>query len=71
MGIENDNELLNNFVYFSQPPEAPVTYIKNNGPRMGMSFVGDMGKVIQNPEAIGGLTPLTNDSSVINLRGPI
>ena len=61
LGIENDNELLNNFVYFSQPPEAPVTYIKNNGPRMGMSFVGgDMGKVIQNPESIGGFdaTPL-------------
>ena len=61
LGIENDNELLNNFVYFSQPPEAPVTYIKNNGPRMGMSFVGgDMGKVIQNPEAVGGFdaTPL-------------
>ena len=55
LGIENDNELLNNFVYFSQPPEAPVTYIKNNGPRMGMSFVGgDMGKVIQNSEADGG-----------------
>ena len=55
LGIENDNELLNNFVYFSQPPEAPVTYIKNNGPRMGMSFVGgDMGKVIQNSEANGG-----------------
>lgn len=61
LGIENDNELLNNFVYFSQPPAAPVTYIKNNGPRMGMSFVGgDMGKVIQNPEAVGGFdaTPL-------------
>ena len=61
LGIENDNELLNNFVYFSQPPEAPVTYIKNNGPRMGMSFVGgDMGKVIQNSEAVGGFdaTPL-------------
>ena len=61
LGIENDNELLNNFVYFSQPPEAPVTYIKNNGPRMGMSFVGgDMGKVIQNSESVGGFdaTPL-------------
>ena len=39
LGIENDPELVNNFVYFNQPPEAPVTYIKNNGPRMGMAFV--------------------------------
>ena len=45
LGIENDPELLNNFVYFNQPPEAPVTYIKNNGPRMGLSYVGgDMGQ---------------------------
>ena len=55
LGIENDPELLNNFVYFNQPPEAPVTYIKNNGPRMGMSFVGgDMGQVLKNPESMGG-----------------
>ena len=55
LGIENDPELLNNFVYFNQPPEAPVTYIKNNGPRMGMSFVGgDMGQVLKNPAKVGG-----------------
>ena len=55
LGIENDPELLNNFVYFNQPPEAPVTYIKNNGPRMGLSYVGgDMGQVIQNPASMGG-----------------
>ena len=61
LGIENDPELLNNFVYFNQPPEAPVTYIKNNGPRMGMSFVGgDMGQVLQNPASMGGFdaTPI-------------
>jgi len=55
LGIENDPELLNNFVYFNQPPEAPVTYIKNNGPRMGMSFVGgDIGQVLKNPARLGG-----------------
>lgn len=61
LGIENDPELLNNFVYFNQPPEAPVTYIKNNGPRMGMSFVGgDIGQVLKNSESDGGFnaTPL-------------
>ena len=61
LGIENDPELLNNFVYFNQPPEAPITYIKNNGPRMGMSFVGgDMGQVLKNSESVGGFnaTPL-------------
>ena len=61
LGIENDPELLNNFVYFNQPPEAPVTYIKNNGPRMGMSYVGgDMGQVLQNPASMGGFdaTPI-------------
>ena len=61
LGIENDPELLNNFVYFNQPPEAPITYIKNNGPRMGMSFVGgDMGQVLQNPASMGGFdaTPI-------------
>ncbi|MEC8030491.1 MAG: hypothetical protein VX138_00945, partial [Bacteroidota bacterium] len=61
LGIENDPELLNNFVYFNQPPEAPITYIKNNGPRMGMSFVGgDMGQVLQNPASKGGFdaTPI-------------
>ena len=39
LGIENDPDLLNNFVYFNQPPEAPITYIKNKGPRMGLSHV--------------------------------
>lgn len=61
LGIENDPELLNNFVYFNQPPEAPVTYIKNNGPRMGLSYVGgDMGQVLQNPASMGGFdaTPI-------------
>ena len=55
LGIENDPELVNNFVYFNQPPEAPVTYIKNNGPRMGMAFVGgDNGQVLKNPASMGG-----------------
>ena len=32
MGIENNPELLNSLVYYNQPPEAPITYLKNNGP---------------------------------------
>ena len=55
LGIENDQELVNNFVYFNQPPEAPVTYMKNNGPRMGISYVGgDIGQVLSNPASKGG-----------------
>ena len=55
LGIENDQDLVNNFVYFSQPPEAPVTYMKNNGPRMGISYVGgDLGQVLANPASMGG-----------------
>ena len=48
LGIENSQELLNSLVYFNQPPEAPVTYLKNNGPRMGLSYViGNTAKVLQ------------------------
>tara|TARA_B100000768_G_scaffold135971_1_gene126889 strand:- start:228 stop:1430 length:1203 start_codon:yes stop_codon:yes gene_type:complete len=55
LGIENDQNLMNNFVYYSQPPEAPVSYIKNNGPRMGLSFMGgNLGKIISAPETKGG-----------------
>ena len=34
LGIENTPEILNSLIYFNQPPEAPVAYLKNNGPRM-------------------------------------
>jgi hypothetical protein len=55
LGLDNDPNLMNNFVYFNQPPEAPVSYIKNNGPRMGLSFMGgNLGKIISAPETKGG-----------------
>ena len=34
LGIDNDPEMMNNFVYYNQPPSSPTTFIKNNGPRM-------------------------------------
>jgi len=61
LNIENDQDMLNNFVYYSQPPEAPITYTKNNGPRMGLAFVGgDMAAVLKKPKDQGGynVTPL-------------
>ena len=39
LGIENNQEILNTLVYFNQPPITPTTYLKNNGPRMGLSYV--------------------------------
>ncbi|MFL2585298.1 MAG: hypothetical protein ACJ0QO_01385 [Parvicellaceae bacterium] len=55
LGIENDQEILNNFVYFNQPPQAPISYIKNNGPRMGISHViGNTAKILSANEYHGG-----------------
>ena len=46
LGIENSKEILSTLVYFNQPPETPTTYIKNNGPRMGLSYViGNTSKI--------------------------
>ena len=47
LGIENNPEILNSLVYYNQPPEAPITYLKNNGPRMGLSCViGNTAKIL-------------------------
>ena len=55
LGIENSQELLNSLVYFNQPPEAPITYLKNNGPRMGLSYViGNSAKILAANETLGG-----------------
>jgi hypothetical protein len=55
LGIENDPDMLNNFVYYNLPPEAPITYAKNNGPRMGAALVtGDMSDILQADLADGG-----------------
>jgi TolB-like protein len=55
LGIENDVAMMNNFVYYNQPPVAPTTYIKNNGPRMGLTFMeGNLGEIIKQKENEGG-----------------
>ena len=55
LGIENSKEILSTLVYFNQPPETPTTYIKNNGPRMGLSYViGNTSKILSAPETNGG-----------------
>ena len=55
LGIENTPEILNSLIYFNQPPEAPITYLKNNGPRMGLSYViGNTAKILKAPEIQGG-----------------
>ena len=50
LGIENTPEILNSLIYFNQPPEAPIAYLKNNGPRMGLSYViGNTAKILAAP----------------------
>ena len=56
LGIENSQEILNTLVYFNQPPITPTTYLKNNGPRMGLSFVtGNTAEILSAPKTEGGL----------------
>jgi TolB-like protein len=55
LGIENSQEILNTLVYFNQPAITPTTYLKNNGPRMGISYViGNTSKILAAPENQGG-----------------
>ena len=55
LGIENSQEILNTLVYFNQPAITPTTYLKNNGPRMGLSYViGNTSKILAAPENQGG-----------------
>ncbi len=55
LGIENSQEILNTLVYYNQPPATPTTYLKNNGPRMGLSYViGNSSKILAAPENQGG-----------------
>ena len=55
LGIENNQEILNTLVYFNQPAITPTTYLKNNGPRMGLSYViGNTSKILAAPENQGG-----------------
>ena len=55
LGIENDPVLSNNLIFYNQPPQSPVTYIKNSGPRIGTAFVGgELGEVLTSDESVGG-----------------
>ena len=55
LGIENDPVLSNNLIFYNQPPQSPVTYIKNSGPRIGTAFVGgELGEVLTSAESVGG-----------------
>jgi len=55
LGIENNQEILNTLVYFNQPAITPTTYLKNNGPRMGLSYViGNTAKILAAKENQGG-----------------
>jgi hypothetical protein len=56
LDIENNQEMLNSFIYYAQPPQAPISYLKNNGPRMGLSYViGNTAKILSAPKSTGGL----------------
>ena len=55
LGIENDPVITNNLIYYNQPPQTPVTYTKNSGPRMGVAVVGgELGTVLTAAEEFGG-----------------
>jgi len=55
LGIENDQDAMNTLVYFNEPPETPKVKIRNNGPRVGMAFVGgEMGERLAAPKSEGG-----------------
>ena len=55
LGIENNPVITNNLIYYNQPPQTPVTYTKNSGPRMGVAVVGgELGTVLTAAEEFGG-----------------
>ena len=55
LGIKNNDETFKTLAYYNQPPETPKTNITNNGPRVGIAFVGgEMGSRLMDPESEGG-----------------
>ena len=69
LGIENNQEILNTLVYFNQPAITPTTYLKNNGPRMGLSYViGNTAKILHAPENQGGWD-LKNSTVILSQIG--
>lgn len=55
LDIENDVLIMNTLVYFNEPPESPKVKINNNGPRVGVAFVGgELGDRLMAPKSEGG-----------------
>jgi hypothetical protein len=55
LSIENNQEIFKTLAYYAAPPETLNTNITNNGPRVGVAFVGgDLGQRLMDPESEGG-----------------
>ncbi|CAG5079785.1 hypothetical protein [Parvicella tangerina] len=55
LGLEVNHEAFTTLTFFNQPIEAPNKNITNNGPRVGVAFIGgDMGDRLSAPEDEGG-----------------
>jgi len=55
LGIENNKEALETLVHFNGPPETPQVKVRNNGPRVGIAYVGgEMGSRLMAPKSEGG-----------------
>jgi len=55
LGIKNDQLLLEKLVYYNEPLQIPTTHTNNNGPRMGIAYIGgEFNRVLTDPEKDGG-----------------
>ena len=55
LGIQNDQNLVNLLVNYSQPITSPKTTVKLNGPRIGAAWTfGEVGKKLQTSKEKGG-----------------
>jgi len=55
LDIDQSKEALETLVYFNEPPQTPQTNVTNNGPRVGIAYIGgELGERISDPESIGG-----------------
>lgn len=55
LDIKNNVDVMNTLVYFNEPPETPNVKIRNNGPRVGVAFVGGvLGDRLMAPKSEGG-----------------
>lgn len=55
LGLKVNQEALTTLTFYNQPIEAPNKKITNNGPRVGVAFIGgEMGQRLSAPEDEGG-----------------